>query len=217
MQKDLVIFVDQEKDHKENNERREPNVILPHKEYLRAIEEVYNKGAEDIAGLHIEKLHAKKEAQINSEREKAEVKERFQNINKRQDIELLRLQTVFPFDFFPDTIVIDTTKLTISHKQFFATEFVTTIPLKDISDVTIQTAFFMASLITKYIPQANSPVMNQAVEIKVSYLWRKDAIRVKNILKGVMVAKAENIDISKLSPKEVVTVIEEFGYSAGVV
>ena len=67
------------------------------------------------------------------------------------------------------------------------------------------------------MPQANSPGMNQTVEVKVASLWRKDAIRAKNILKGVMVAKAENIDIAKLSPEEVVTVIEQFGHSEGVV
>jgi hypothetical protein len=207
MQKNAVIFADQE----------EPQVVLSHKQYLENIKEAYNKGAENIFETHIKKQQVKEEAEITVEKEKAEVKQRFHNITARQDIELLRIKTIFPIDFFPDTIVVDTTKLTISNKQFFATESVTTIPLKDISDVILQTAFFMASLIVKYMPQANSPGMNPAVDVKVTSLWRKDAIRAKNVLKGVMVAKAENIDISKLSPKEVVTVIEQFGHSEDVV
>ncbi len=206
MQKVGIIFADQE----------DPPLTLSPKEYLKNIQEAYKMGANDILETHIKKQQIKREAQITMEKEKAEVKQRFQNISTHQEIELLRVKTVFPFDYFPDTIVIDTAKITICHKQFFATEFITTIPLKDISDVTLQTAFFMATLIVKYIPQANSSVMNQTVEINVTSLWRKDAIRILNILKGFMVAKAENIDISKLSSEEIITVIEQFGHHEGV-
>jgi hypothetical protein len=210
MQNDKIIFA-----------KDEPHVVLPHKEYLKHIQEAYKKGAEDVTEAHMNvqqvKNEAKNEAKITVEKEKEEVKQRFQDIAARQETELLRAKTIFPIDFFPDTIVIDTTKLTICNKQFFATEYITTIPLKDISDVTLQTAFFMAGITIKYMPQASSPGMNHTIEANVSSLWRQDAIKAKNILKGVMVAKAEDIDISKLPPKEVATVIEQFGHSEGVV
>jgi hypothetical protein len=81
----------------------------------------------------------------------------------------------------------------------------------------MQTALFLGSLIIKYMPQSNTPGMNEAVELRIANLKRKDAVRAKNILKGALVAKAEEIDIAKLPPVEIVKVIEKFGANEGVV
>lgn len=158
-----------------------------------------------------EKAAAKAEAQ-----KREETKQKLQAISERHDIELLRAKTVFPFTFFQDTIIIDTTKVTIIRKQMFATEHITTIPLKDIADATVQTALFLGTLTVSYMPQASSPGMLSPVEDHLTSLRREDAIRAKNILKGVLVAHAEDIDIAKLEPNEILNVIEKFGTSEGV-
>ena len=129
----------------------------------------------------------------------------------------MRAKSVFPFTLFPDTLIIDTTKVTISKKQLFATEFITTIPLKDLADVTVQTVLFLGSIFLKYMPQSSSPGMNEAVEVRIPNLKRGDAIKIKNILKGALVAKAEEIDIARLSPEEVEEVLHKFGESDGVI
>ena len=129
----------------------------------------------------------------------------------------MRAQSVFPFTLFPDTIIIDTTKISISKKQLFATEFISTIPLKDLGDVTVQTVLFLGTISIKYMPQSSSPGMNEPIDVKIANLKRADAIKVKNILKGALVAKAEEIDIARLSPEEVEEVLHKFGESDGVI
>jgi hypothetical protein len=224
MQKNAVIFADQE----QQLQKTDPaNLTLSREELRGVIQKAYKEGINDAQKENKTQTDkqqaietnstAKKEAIKSEEQKRQETKQKFKNISARNDLELFRAKTVFPFNFFPDTLVIDTTKITVSRKQFFATEFVTTIPLKDIADVTLQTALFLASLTFQYMPQSNSPGMMKPVIIRLNSLTRSDAIRAKNILKGVMVAKAEDIDISKLSAEEVVNVIEQFGQSESVV
>jgi hypothetical protein len=161
-------------------------------------------------------LEGKEEAIKIHARDEQENRQRFKSITARQDIELLRAKTVFPFTFFTSTIVIDTTKVTLATKQMFATEHVTTIPLKDLSDATIQTVAFLGTLMIRYMPQSNTPGMNEPINVEIPNLKREDAILAKNILKGALVAKAEEIDIAKLSPKEIAEVLHKFGQSEGV-
>ena len=161
-------------------------------------------------------LEGKEEAIRQHAQDEEENKRRFRSITARQDIELLRAQTVFPFTFFTSTLVIDTTKVTLATKQMLATEYVTTIPLKDLSDVTVQTVAFLGTVMIRYMPQSNTPGMNEPVNVCIPNLRREAAILAKNILKGALVAKAEEIDIAKLSPKEIAEVLYKFGQSEGV-
>jgi len=231
MIKKAVIFSDQnltEKDEKNFRSAHAERITLSREEYRQIIKDAYQEGRkETLTENHRTKLsrqqkkeiqHKGKEEAIQQHaKEEEENLQRFKTITERHEIEILRAKTVFPFTLFPDTIVIDTTKVIFSRKQLFATEYVVTIPLKDLSDVTIQTVLFLGSLVIKYMPQSNSPGMNQSVEVRVANLRRVDAIKAKNILKGVLVAKAEEIDIAKLPPHEVVKVLEKFGQSEGVV
>jgi ribosomal protein L4 len=67
------------------------------------------------------------------------------------------------------------------------------------------------------MPQSTSPGMLEPVNVRIPNLRREDAIKAKNILKGVLVAKAEEIDIAKLSPQEIEEVLHKFGESVGVI
>lgn len=161
-------------------------------------------------------MEGKEEAMRLHAKEEQENLQRFKTITERHEIEIMRAKSVWPFTLFTDTLVIDTTKVTIAHKQLFATEYVATIPLKDLADVNIQTVMFLGTLLVKYMPQSESPGMTQPVEVRIPNLTRENAVRAKNILKGALVAKAEEIDIAKLPPDEVVKVLEKFGGNEGV-
>lgn len=241
MHKGTVIFSDEAQNQQEEKNfhpTRREQIRLSREEYRQIIKEAYQEGQKEARGerkatiqkpvqnssvmpttknerKQIEKQGQQQAIQQHAKEEEENL-QRFKIITERHEIEILRTKTVFPFTFFPDTLVIDTTKLTFARKQLFATEYVVTIPLKDLSDVTIQTVLFLGSLIIKYMPQSSSPGMNQPVEIRVANLKREDAIKAKNILKGVLVSKAEEIDIAKLPPEEVVKVLEKFGKSEGM-
>jgi hypothetical protein len=225
--KGQVIFADPE--HKEKAPQKpstDPEVTLSRDEYREVMKEAYKEGlkaaltekvkAEQTDDVALGKQEGLKAAKISAEKQHAEARQKLDNIADRHDIEILRAQSVFPIDPFPDTIIIDTTKITIVKKQMFATEHVITIPLKDLSDVHVQTALFLASITVKYMPHSNNPGMLEPVESRISTLKRADAMRVKNILKGILVAQSEEIDFTKLAPDEIMGMLEKFGNSEGV-
>src|SRR5947209_1395179 len=49
---------------------------------------------------------------------------------------LVRATTVFPFTIFPDTITVDRTKLSVTHREFFKVGDVMSIRIEDILNVT---------------------------------------------------------------------------------
>ncbi len=207
---------------------RENLLTITRDDYLKIIKRAYQKGVKDalkeVNKEDIEKKsqenakeEGKKEAIKLNEKEYEQNRQRLKVVTERQDIVVLRVESVFPFSLFPDTLIIDTTKITIAKKQLFLTEYITTIPLKDLGDVNVQTFLFLATVVLKYMPQSNSPGTNEPVTLSISNLKRKDAIKAKNILKGAIVAKVEEIDIAKLSPEDIKVVLQKFGESEGVI
>jgi len=221
MIKSAIIFQDTDG---EKTYRSSP---LLKNDFREIIKEAYHEGRRD--ALHEQKKatarknkngnrrQKEKEEAINSSiKEEEQTKHRLKTLTTRQEVELLRAYSVFPFSLFTDTLIIDTTKVTIIKKQFFATEYIVTIPLKDLSDTNVQTFLFLGSLTVEYMPQSNSPGMMQPIIVRIANLRRAQAIRAKNILKGILVTRAEDIDIATLTPQEVVDIIEKFGESRGV-
>jgi len=229
MVKSAVIFSDRDKPEKSNYPSTNKDVVtFSRGDYRRVIDAAYQEGRNDVLKEQKQKeskkdnkadlqQKGKEEAIRTHAKEKEQSIQRFKTITARHEIEIMRAQSVFPFTFFTDTLIIDTTKVSVAKKQLYATEFITTIPLKDLSDINVQTVLFLGTLIIKYMPQSSSPGMNEPVEVRIANLPRKDAIKAKNILKGVLVAKAEEIDIAKLPPEEVVKVLQKIGESSGVI
>jgi hypothetical protein len=234
MQRSAIIFLDKDRNEEEEKSSQNGSIALSRNDYRQIIKEAYQEGRDDALK---KKVNVKKEAKENKQKDEGQEKfkqkgraeaikehaktqkeniQRLGTITARQDIELLRAESVFPFSFFTDTLIIDTTKVTISTRQFFATEYITTIPLKDLSDITVQTYLFLGTVTIQYMPHTDSPGTTRPVKVSIANLRREDAIKAKNILKGALVAKAEEIDIAALSPKEIKEVIHKFGESEGV-
>lgn len=105
---------------------------------------------------------------------------------------LLNVKAVFPFDFFPDRIIIDPNKVNVVRKSFFLTEKLHSISIKNITDVYVQTAPFFASL----------HIMDNAVAdnvIIVKYLWKKDAEKARRVIQGLIEASKHEVDIHTVS------------------
>ena len=119
---------------------------------------------------------------------------------------LYRTKTVFPFDLFPDEIIIDENKVDIIVKPFFYTENVFPVLLKNIHGVTINSSVFFASLSLEVIGMENDPG-------EIRFLWNNDAYRIKRIITGLTTAIKEGIDLSKVPAEELLTKVEEIGKS----
>ena len=149
-----------------------------------------------------------KEVIKEATREEETKNNKLQELVSRNNILLMKTKTLFPFDFFPDTFIIDMTKVNIISRIFWATEKITNINLKDIIDVSVETTLFMGTLIITYIPTIESVVTPlDPVVYKISLMKRRDALRAQRILKGILIARREGIEISKCSPDELKHVI----------
>ena len=100
-------------------------------------------------------------------------------------------KTVFPFNFFPDELVVDETKVSLHTSYFFYTKQVRSIEYRDMFNVIINQSLFFANIeiIDRFFSKES---------IKVDFLWKKDAILARRIIQGMMIATKRNISIDKM-------------------
>lgn len=117
---------------------------------------------------------------------------RFQNLLERADNVLFRTSSVFPFDFFPDELAIDTDKVSIIIHGFYLSNDIHSISIDMIKDIEVETGPFLASLVI--VPDGYP-----GHSIVVKNLKKKDAIKARMVIQGLMLLKRKGIDASNLS------------------
>lgn len=112
--------------------------------------------------------------------------------------------TVFPLTLFPDTLTVDRAKLTITKRQFLWSAEIMSIRIEDVLNVTATCGPFFGSIeISSRIPNAES--------YWVHNFWRKDALRIKRITQGYVIALQRGIDTSSLSTQELAAMLDKLG------
>lgn len=125
--------------------------------------------------------------------------------NKCEHI-LFKASTVFPFDFFPSDLIVDTEKVSIILRSFFGSEQIHCIPVKNITDLSLEHSLFFATI---HILPARV-FQNQVLSI--GHLKKNEALKARNIIQGLVIADKENITLSSVSPdKEWLDRIEVIG------
>lgn len=111
--------------------------------------------------------------------------------------------TVMPI--FPDTITVDRAKVTITRKRFFATGDVVSMRIEDILNVsaTVGPLFGSIKIVSRVLSGEEPYVTNK--------MWRSDAIHLKRIIQGYVIALQRKIDCSKLPTKELVAKLDRLG------
>lgn len=119
---------------------------------------------------------------------------------------LVSATTVFPFTLFPDTITVDRTKMTIAHRTFFQVAEVSSFNVDDILNVAANVGPFFGSLsiTTRFFEGENKPC-------EVKYLKREDALKIKRILQGYVIAIQKRIDCSVFGRNELVQMLDQLG------
>lgn len=136
--------------------------------------------------------------------ETKQAEEKLSNLTKQSRIVLFKCSSVFPFDFFPDEMSIEPTQVNLNKKIFFWTDRMTSVPIKNISDVIVQTGPFFASIsVLDQFFKENS--------VEIMWLKKSDAQRARKIIQGLIVAVKENIDIARIEPRKLVKQAEELG------
>ena len=117
---------------------------------------------------------------------------------------LLKVKGVFPFDFFPDTVVVDREKLTIAQRFFFFTAKIISVPIRDILSVEVDVGPLLGSLklTSRYFftnPQS------------IRFLWRAQAIKLQRLLQGYIIANEREIDCSSISKSHLEKLLLDLG------
>lgn len=118
---------------------------------------------------------------------------------------LVTAKTVFPFTLFPDTITVDRQKLTITKRSFIQTAEVMSIRIEDVLNVTanVGPVFGSVTIATRFF-DTKKPYT-------VTHFWRHDALRIKRIMQGYIIATQKDIDCSALSTGELARTLDTLG------
>ncbi len=132
------------------------------------------------------------------EADKHVISDMVQNSN---DILMSITSAAFPFDFFPTTINVEATRVTIITRQLFSSQ-VHSVDIKDISSVFIETGILFAAitLISKIFSQK---------ELVIDRLWKKEAILLRRVIEGLRMFEKKEINITKFSKEELLSKLEE--------
>jgi hypothetical protein len=131
-------------------------------------------------------------------------KELKQAIHGSQEV-LCTATTVFPFTPFPDTVTIDRAKLTITHRSFFKIAEIMSIRIEDILNVTANVGPLFGSL------RIVSRVLSPDKPYQINFLWRADAMKMKRIMQGYIIAMQKEIDVTPLETKELAKMLDDLG------
>lgn len=130
--------------------------------------------------------------------------QKLQNVTNASNRVLFKASTLFPFDFFPDTIIIHDVKIDIIHTLFFATTKVVSFPISSLINVTASTNSFFGVLNLEMVGFEPNPGT-------LKFLSIHDAIRARRILNGLIICYKENVDLTKLDINLVKQKVEEIG------
>jgi hypothetical protein len=112
--------------------------------------------------------------------------------------------SVFPFQLFPDTITIDREKINIVKRTFFRAGEVTAVHINDILSVAANAGPFLGSLKITLRNVNQDP-------IEVQHLSRKDALRIKSMLQGYIIARRNGIDCMSMEKPQLISVLLRLG------
>ncbi len=118
---------------------------------------------------------------------------------------LVKANTVFPFTFFPSSIVVDRSKVTIIQRTFFLSANIISLRIEDILNVSSSVGPLFGSI------SITTRVMNTIDHFDINYFKRKDAIFLKHIIQGFSIAIHKHKNIDQIPDDKLVTMLEELG------
>lgn len=136
----------------------------------------------------------------NPEEDRADLKDMADN---SQEV-LIMAESIFPFNFFPDTITVSRMKVSVAKRYFFRVAEVTSMQIDDILNVEVDVGPLFGSLSIYTRIQGIAP-------LRITFLSRGKAIEVKRVLEGYIIAKSQEIDCSAIPRDELVKRLRRLG------
>lgn len=126
-------------------------------------------------------------------------------VEQSQEILAGAKTVILPTNIFPDTVTVDRMKVTINLWESLWSHRIVTLRIEDILNVAANTGLLFGSL------TISTRVMNSTDHFVITGFWNKDAIRLKHIIQGYMIALHQGIDVSSLSTERLVRKLNELG------
>lgn len=128
-------------------------------------------------------------------------KNKLDELIKKSNRSIVSISSVFPWNFFPNTIDVEESRVTFIFRQLFSSQS-HSVDIKDISNVFIESGFFFATI------QVVSKTFIQN-DIKIEYLKKKDAYRTRDIIEGLRTFVQNDINSSKYEINDLITKLNE--------
>lgn len=129
---------------------------------------------------------------------------KLRSLRKSSEDKLITVDSVFPFDLFPDRITIDRAKVTVIKRNFFFTEQKSSISTEDLLNVEMGLGPFFGTI------KLHSRFFVDG-QLEVKFLWRKDARLVERILQAIIIARQHGIDVSKIPRENLLEELHKIG------
>lgn len=124
-----------------------------------------------------------------------------QDLNRANEV-LFEFDTLFPFDFFPDKVVLDRFKINVIKKDFLGSERITTIPLSGSVSVKVSTGPLSSQMIITDPDQG---------EVKVENVPTEAAQHFRELVEGIVVGIRHGISFLSMSKEEIIRSAENWG------
>lgn len=106
---------------------------------------------------------------------------------------------------FPDTLTLDRAKVTVTKRTFFQAAEVVSMRIEDILNVTATVGPLFGTV------KVVSRVLNPEKPYVIGKFWREDAVRLKRIIQGYVIALQRRIDCSVMPTQELVGMLDKLG------
>lgn len=169
----------------------EARIDAPPKPYVPLVSPKPNtERGQDDAEVEVVKEHMKSEQKLD-------------DLAHKSHNTLCHILAVFPFDFFPDELIVDLAKVSIIQNSFL-TRRVHSIFLKDVVDIFVDEGILFASLNIVDLGFTENVLM-------INYLDKTDAHHARRIIEGLVISVKQDIDLSKINPEHLHDRLNELG------
>ncbi len=117
---------------------------------------------------------------------------------------LLHVRSAFPFQLFPDELIIRVNHVDYFRNVFFASATMTRVLIPDIKSVMLHYNPVFATI--EIVPMV--PFKQQ---LRIKHLWKGQARKARRILSGLMETHQQGLDFTRYSHRDLVLMLSEIG------
>ncbi len=131
-------------------------------------------------------------------------RQKFNELVTKSNQVLYRAKSMFPFDIFPDEIIVSKDKVDIIYGIFFYSRQVFPLKLDNIESVILDYDLFFGSVEFKVTGFKD-------YQDRIRFLRKHDALMLKRIIMGLVICHREQVDITRIDIDEARKKLEEIG------